>query len=152
MAKSRAWTVSNLMLGKAPDTNSPVHAYQSRQNKLIFSGSILPLLFWTGVVWFAADKNIVWGLIAAFSILYGKLHYVQAAGSDAVFDSLWERINLQSKWLDFRLQAIEALIKTGERRENLNGQQLWQDKMADDNQLPEAWHNYPERPEQKQTT
>ena len=30
-----------------------------------------------------------------------------AMQADAVFDSLWERINLQSRWLDVRLSAIE---------------------------------------------
>jgi hypothetical protein len=139
MRGKRTFTVSALLFGKE---NSPTYSYQNRQSKLVFSGS-LPAAFWIAVVWFAASQSLVAGLVVAFRVFYFKIHFVAAVASDAVFDSLWERINLQSRWLDFRLTQIDGQLNW-EGRPGRSGQELWGDH-AFEGQLSDAWSHYPEK-------
>jgi hypothetical protein len=145
------WKITDLIFGKAPDENSPTEAYQSRQSSLVFSAA-LPAMFWTGLVGYELSQSIEHGLTLAFFILYIKIHYAAATSSDAVFDSLWERINLQSKWLDFRLTFLEQIQSPLTVRDNQTqehqlprAQKCWREAEAYKGQLSECWSHYPEK-------
>jgi hypothetical protein len=94
-------------------------------------------------VWYTSTKSPTNAFVLAFAILYIKIHFTSAASSDAIFDSLWERINLQSKWLDFRMTYLERQVR-GSKNEK-SGQQAWKENEAYEGQLSDAWHTYPEK-------
>lgn len=139
--------LSKLLFGKNPETNSPTYSYQNRQSRLVFSAS-LPALYWCGIVGFGIYENLGVGIFLAFSVLYGKVHYTASTSADAVFDSLWERINLQSQWLNFRLTHLEDTVKA-QRKDFPWGQNLWATNESYDGRLSEAWNWYPEKEEPK---
>ncbi|HEX7971655.1 MAG TPA: hypothetical protein VF501_05490 [Thiobacillus sp.] len=135
--------------GKEPDSKSPTFNYQRRQTKLVSSVSLLSSAVLIGVVYYVAKYNLAAGIAVAFAALYSKMHYVAAASSDAVFDSLWERINLQSRWLDVRLRCLEIDVNRGKPDAGDEiAQEAWQ-REAHEQQLSDAWHMYPEKDDWK---
>ena len=142
MSNKQGW-LSAALLGKNPDESSPTYTYQRRQTKLIFSSAI-PALFWVGLIAYTLNENLTYGLTLAFAVLYAKLHFTTAASADAIFDSLWERINLQSRWLNSRLTHLEDVMKA-QGKERPWGQQLWAENESYDGQLNDAWNSYPEK-------
>ena len=131
--------------GKEPDPKSSTFNYQRRQTKLVFSGGLLSSAVLIAVVYFVAKYNLAAGIVVAFAVLYIKMHYVAAASSDAMFDSLWERINLQSRWLDVRLRCLEIDVNRGKPDAGDEiAQEAWQ-REAYDEQLSDAWHMYQEK-------
>lgn len=140
---------ADMLFGKAPDPKSPTLSYQRRQTKLVSSASLLLSAVWIAVVYFVAATNLAAGLAVAFAVLYSKLHFVAAASTDAMFDSLWERINLQSRWLDVRLRCLEIDINQGKPdARNEMAQEAWQ-RYAHEEQLSDAWYMYPEKDDWK---
>ncbi len=99
------------LIGRSAKKGRPTERYQQRQNKLVFSASLLVSLFWIGIVYIATEKSLGAGIVTAFAILYYKIHFASAVSSDAIFDSLWERINLQSNWMESRFDSIEVNIE-----------------------------------------
>jgi hypothetical protein len=121
MKKSLGEWVSNLIFGKMvgeteEEQRSPTWSYQRRQNKLVSSASLLSFGWWTAVVWLTSSQNIAIGITVAFAILLQRNWYFVASSSDALFDSINERINLQSAWLEVRLDIIEHREKGGRQR------------------------------------
>lgn len=149
MSNKSDFSIISLLFGAPPKEGSPTESYQRRQNKLVQSGSPIAMIFWTSIVYTASSKNIAIGIAAAFFIIYFKLFYCIAASSDAIFDSIWERLNLQSKWLDFRLHHIES--KLDQRSEVAasqdagyqSGRAYWDEHFNID--LNESYYDYPER-------
>lgn len=79
--------------------------YQHRVTKLVWLSNIYSA---AGAAWLLYSQIGQIGWLVYFStvaILYGL-----AAAADAVYDSLYERTNLQSAWLQSRLNAIESSI------------------------------------------
>lgn len=77
--------------------------YQHRVTKLVWLSNIYCA---AGAAWLIYKQIDQTGWLVYFStvaILYGI-----AAASDAVYDSLYERTNLQSAWLQSRLNALES--------------------------------------------
>jgi hypothetical protein len=87
---------------------SPTWRYQKRQNKLVALGGLLFVGFATLCVWEASTESTRAGITVAFVCLVFINERGLSAASDAIFDSLFERINLQSAWLDARLTEIET--------------------------------------------
>jgi len=67
------------LIGKSAKEGHPTENYQRRQDKLVFSMSLLVSLFWIGIVYIAAEKSLNSGLATAFAILYYKIHFASAA-------------------------------------------------------------------------
>lgn len=140
---------TEMFWGKEPDSKSPTFNYQRRQTKLVSSVGLLSSAVLIAVVFYVAKYDLAAGIAVAFAVLYIKMHYVAAASSDALFDSLWERINLQSHWLDVRLRCLEIDINRGKPdAEDEIAQEAWQRK-AYEEQLSDAWHMYPEKDDWK---
>jgi hypothetical protein len=66
------------------------------------------------------------------------LFYGVAAGFDALYDSLFERINIQSSWLDVRLAVLERAA--GAR----SGQDIWRADGVPTSDLSHYYESYPE--------
>lgn len=136
------WKFTGVLFRKEPDKNSATYSYQSRQTKLVSSSNI-SAVFWIGLVWYTSTQSLTNAFVLAFAILYIIIHYVAAVSSDSIFDSLWERINLQSKWLDFRMTYLEQQLR-GAKKE-MSAQPLWEANEAFEGQLSAAWEIYPEK-------
>jgi hypothetical protein len=107
---------------------SPTFRYQRRQNKLVAVSGLLFLGIATLCVWGAASQSLAAGITLAFAFLVLIHTRALAAASDAIFDSLFERINLQSTWLHVRLNQIES---NTEKDGKLKSQQRWQRNFTD---------------------
>jgi hypothetical protein len=127
-------------IGHSPEElASPTYNYQKRQNKLVLSGSLIGALFGGAMLYFITKGNVALGVALAFVMLRSSNWYMTASASDAIFDSLFERINLQSNWLHCRLTGIEnRLAPAGQE----SSQTLWQEHPM---QLDDAYRSYPEK-------
>jgi hypothetical protein len=118
---------------------SPTWRYQKRQNRLVAIGGLLFLGFAAVGVWVASGQSIRLGITLGFAFTVAMNAYALSAASDAVFDSLFERINLQSAWLHARLTEIESnTAKDGKAR----AQERWQSWPLDDDH---HYYTWPER-------
>jgi hypothetical protein len=120
--------VINLLFGRqVGDTKeeqaSPTYRYQKRQNKLVTLGGLLVGGGCCVVVWITSKESLAAGMTVSFGLLVAVVVRGIAAASDAVFDSLFERINAQSAWLHTRLNEIESNVS---RDGSLKGQERWQ--------------------------
>ena len=101
-------------------------------------------------VWLAGAYSMA-GAVAVWYYEMGRLGWLvwlstlavlacMATLADAIFDSLSERLNIQSSWLDVRLSVLERSSRTE------SGQALWlRDAMPTD----DLAHYYATFPEQK---
>jgi hypothetical protein len=138
--------VLDLLFGKQVDEDdyeaqkSPTWRYQKRKNKLAFLSGLLAVGFMGWGVWEASGDSIRSGITVAFVILVLLNVYALTTAADALFESLSERINLQSAWLHARLTWIESnTAKDGK----LRAQALWErDEVAESthySSCPELW-------------
>jgi len=132
-----------LLIGTDPPAEATTYNYQRRQSALVQSMSLLAAAFWIALVYFAAKESLAAGLAMAFAALYYKVHTVASMSSDAVFDSLWERTNLQSQYFDVRLRTIEAKLDVVAGRNLPLGFGSNDDDYT--GELQDAYHDYPER-------
>lgn len=132
-----------ILLGKQPDEKSPTYNYQRRQSALVQSMSMLPALFWVALVAYAAKESMSIGVTIAFAVLYYKIHFAAASASDAVFDSLWERVNLQSQYFDVRLQSMDSKLDSIAGKGWPPGHYLLDETYPGN--LVDAFSSYPER-------
>ena len=129
------------------ERQSPTYRYQQRQNKLVGMNRLINYGILTLIVWQAAEHNLAVGIAITFILLRATILGAAAAVSDAVFDSLFERINLQSEWLRTRLDALELELA---ERGHTRGQENWR-RRVEDNVAYEAlndtcYWSFPERP------
>jgi hypothetical protein len=125
-------------IGDTPEeAQSPTHNYQKRQNKLVASTGLIPVLFYGTVLYFIARENAALGIAFSFVFLRASIFHTTASASDAIFDSLFERINLQSLWLDHRLNGVETHIRPSDK---MPSQSNWEPI-----DLEEAYYDYPEK-------
>jgi hypothetical protein len=124
---------------------SPTWRYQKRQNKLLVHLSLLWVGFAAFCIWEAATESTRAGITVSFVFLVFLMFRAVAAALDAIFDSLFERINLQSAWLETRLTMIESnTAKDGK----LRAQQLWQSAGLDES---DYYYTCPERSKNTET-
>lgn len=105
--------IVDLLLGKQigdskKERASPTYRYQQRQNKLVILTGLLVLGLCCFIVWSVSKESLAAGIAVSFGLLAALIVRGIAAASDAIFDSLFERINVQSAWLHARLSEIEA--------------------------------------------
>jgi hypothetical protein len=138
--------ILNVLFGKLSGFDeeairSPTRSYQQRKDKL---GAVSGLIFFgfaAAAVWLASGQSIRLGLTVGFVFLAMLTIHAITLASDAVFDSLFERINLQTAWLDARLTEIERnTSKDGTPK----AQERWQRWRLDDD------HHYYVWPEQSE--
>lgn len=126
----------------AEQRKNPTFNYRRRMNKFVALGGA----FWWGAglttIWFSLQHDLKIGIVVAIGYLSLTLLVAIGAASDAIFDSLHERINLQSQWLNVRLSAIEDHLAIST---DLRGETLWQAHSENRDTLDEAYHRWPER-------
>ncbi len=108
--------------------------YQRRITKVVWAGNAYTVLC-PVILWYFSVSAIGW--IIYFSTLL--LHYSLAAMSDAIFDSMSERTNIQSSWLDVRLRALEKALHVQ------SGQDSWRESGVPTNDPAYYFSNYPEK-------
>lgn len=79
--------------------------YQKRMTKFVWISNIYGAICFCTLTYLKAPLTDWLVYLSAAVILYAL-----AAGLDAVFDTLSERINVQSSWLDVRLSVLESKI------------------------------------------
>lgn len=108
--------------------------YQARVSKLVWVGNIYGIGMFI-YFYFKQASFEAWVIyISTLAILYGI-----AAAADAVFDSINERINVQSSWLHVRLGSIENHIGAK------SGQQDWKNDAMPTNDSSHYYDSFPER-------
>lgn len=108
--------------------------YQHRISKLVWAANIYGVLGAFGI-WYSSLPALAWLVLAStITVLYAV-----AAGFDAVFDSLNERINIQSAWLDARLSVLEKATGAS------SGQAKWAEHGVPTDDSEHYFHVYPER-------
>ena len=115
----------------------PFTPYQHRATKLVWAWRIYAVVGIVAIPFL--ELRLLGGLvlITGWVILYGI-----AAMSDAVFDSLNERINIQSAWLAHRIDAIEFPSKG---QFGTNGQMRWVTKGVPTDRSSYYFDNFPEQ-------
>lgn len=109
--------------------------YQKRMEKFLaigFGYGIFAVIsFWT------EGTNVEqWIFFSTLAILASL-----AAAFDALYDSLQERINIQSSWLDMRLIVLENAVQAK------SGQSAWQMKAIPTDDPTYYWSHFPEKKE-----
>lgn len=108
--------------------------YQQRMTKLVVTSNVY--LVACPIAFFFTEASptawLIW--ISTAAVLFGL-----AAALDAVFDSLSERINIQSAWLDVRLSVLERAV--GAR----SGQEAWRNQGVATDDPEHYFYAYPER-------
>jgi hypothetical protein len=114
--------------------------YQKRKNKLAFLSGLLAVGFMGWCVWEASDNSIRSGITVAFVILVLLNVYALSTAADAIFESLSERINLQSAWLHARLTEIESnTAKDGKLRAQARWERHEVTESTHYSACPELW-------------
>ncbi len=108
--------------------------YQHRVTKLVWAGNIYSVVCPIALLYFGS--TVVGWIVYASTMI---LHYSLAAGLDALFDSLSERVNIQSSWLDVRLSVLEPAVNANA------GQDAWRKNGVPTNDVQHYFYNYPER-------
>jgi hypothetical protein len=137
--------IVNLLFGRQVNDDdeaqkSPTWRYQKRQNKLVVVGGLLVLGFASFCVWGASSQSVRLGITVSFAFMVALNVWALSAASDAIFDSLFERINLQSAWLHARLTEIESNTSKDGR---LRGQRRWEKYGSEDDDA--HYYTCPER-------
>jgi hypothetical protein len=122
--------VSHLLFGvQVGDTEkeqqNPYWRYQRRRNKLVEYSGLLHVGIPTVGVWWLSSNSIPFGIAVLFFFLVRHINEVLTTTSDAIVESLHERINLQSCWLEARLNAIESKLLYPEM-ETQGGTKEWE--------------------------
>ena len=108
--------------------------YQERVSKLIWVGNLYMIIgFFT---LYSKDAPIIAWVVFLSTLV---IIYCMAVLSDAIFDSLSERINIQSTWLDKRLESIELSVGS------TKGQEKWNAEAIPTNDKEHYFYNYPEK-------
>jgi hypothetical protein len=146
--------IVNLLFGRQVGDDdeaqkSPTWRYRKRTNKLVVVSGLLVLGFASLCVWGASGQSIPLGITVSFAFLVVLNVWALSAASDAIFDSLFERINLQSAWLHARLTEIETNTSKDGR---LRAQRRWEKYATDDedtqyNTCPERYRGTDAAPE-----
>lgn len=117
--------------------------YQQRRNRVAVLLGLVMLGLATFFVWEAAGDNPRSGITVAFVLLIMFIVYSLREASDAIFNSIFERINLQSSWLHTRLDEIESnTSKDGKLKAQRRWQHYYPDAGSDDRlyvTAPEWW-------------
>jgi hypothetical protein len=108
--------------------------YQTRISKLVWASNIYLVACPIALVHY--DSTSI-GWLVYFST--ATVNFCLAAGCDAVFDSLTERLNIQSTWLQVRLSVLERAVHSS------SGQGEWRDHGVPTDDAEHYYYNYPER-------
>ena len=108
--------------------------YQTRITKLVWASNIYLIVCPLALLYL--DSSQV-GWLVYFST--ATINYCLAAGLDAAFDSLIERVNIQSSWLDVRLSVLERAANAG------SGQDAWRSCGVPTDDTEHYFYSYPER-------
>jgi hypothetical protein len=115
--------ISNLFGGKDKTAQmwnkKELTPYQRRATGMVWANRIY-IVVAVAICGFGELGYLGWLIVATgFAVMYGI-----ATMADAVFDSLHERLNMQSEWLDIRLRALENHedpLRSGQLLWQLNG-------------------------------
>ena len=110
--------------------------YQARVTKFVWAGNIYGTVGLIALFFLQAPLT-AW--VVYLSTL--ALHYCIAAVADAIFDSLNERVNIQSSWLDRRLSVIEERVGAS------SGQERWRKNATPTDDPSHYYDSYPEKVE-----
>lgn len=108
--------------------------YQTRITKLVWAGNIYSVVCPIALLYFGSSLI---GWLVYFST--ATINYCLAAGLDAVFDSVSERVNIQSAWLDVRLSVLERAVNAE------SGQEEWRNSGVPTNDAQHYFYRYPEQ-------
>jgi hypothetical protein len=108
--------------------------YRTRMEKLYWVGNIFVWLVPIAIFYFGSSL-IAWLVYVSTITVFLAL----AFGFEAVFDSLSERVNIQSAWIDVRLSVIERAVNA------TSGQEAWRKEGIPTNDNHHYFRNYPER-------
>jgi hypothetical protein len=108
--------------------------YQDRMSKLVWFANIYGVVA-AIAIWFNQLGPLAW--LIYFSALL--IVWSVAAGFDAVFDSLNERINIQSEWMHTRISTLENATNSD------SGQEKWLKEAIPTDDPAHYFHSYPER-------
>lgn len=111
--------------------------YQVRITKFIWAGHAYT---WAGLIGLLLVHAPVVAWVVYLSTI--TLIYCIASVSDAIFDSLNERVNIQSSWLHTRLSVVE------ERLGARSGQEQWLNDAVPTNDPAHYFESYPEKLEE----
>lgn len=108
--------------------------YQSRITKLVWASNIYLIGCPIALFYFGSTPV---GWLIYFST--ATINYCLAAGCDAVFDSLSERVNIQSSWLEVRLSVLDQAVDAR------SGQEAWREHGVPTDDAEYYFSNSPER-------
>lgn len=112
----------------------PYTHYQTRITKFVWTGNIYGVVC-PLALWFYNVSAIGWLIYVSTMVI----QYSLASMADAIFDSLSERTNIQSSWLDVRLSALENALHSE------SGQDKWREIGIPTNDPAHYYSNYPEK-------
>lgn len=108
--------------------------YQTRITKLVWASNLYLVVCPIALLYFGSS-HIGWLLYFSTA----TITYCLAAGLDAVFDSLSERVNVQSSWLDIRLSVLEHAVNAK------SGQEAWRTNATSTDDAQHYFYSYPEQ-------
>src|SRR5437762_6356935 len=110
--------------------------YQTRVTKLVWGSNAYLIVVPIALLYFGSPL-LGWPIYFSTA----TINFCLAAGLDAVFDSLSERMNIQSSWLDVRLGVVERAVGAE------SGQEAWKTEAVPTNDPAHYFSAYPEQME-----